>query len=280
MRAGCGSGSESSIGSTSIASARWKSVDRRGNRLIYALSPDGLACLATLMATRPLLAFDIDGTLAPIVDRPDGARLPDEVQHCVADLAGRYDVAIVTGRAVSDARRMLAFEPRYLIGNHGAEGIPAWRERSAEFERGVADWRATLDACEALDAAGVMIEDKRYSLSLHYRQAPDADDAYRAIEACITALLPVPKIVGGKAVVNLLPPGAPNKGDALRELIRETQCANALYVGDDDTDEAVFELRTPRLLTVRVEPSADSRATLFLHQQQEVLTLLQHIARQ
>jgi len=248
--------------------------------LIYAFSPEGVACLAAVLVTRPLLAFDIDGTLAPIVDHPGEARLPDEVQRCLAHLAGRYEVAIVTGRAAADARRMFAFEPRYLIGNHGAEGVPAWRERTATFARDVRSWRDALEACESLRAAGVTIEDKRYSISLHYRRAADTDLAYRAIQGCLGALVPKPKIIDGKAVVNLLSPDAPNKGDALRALIAETRCANVLYVGDDDTDEAVFGLHLPSVLTVRVEPSTDSEATLFLRDQHEVRTLLEHIARQ
>lgn len=248
--------------------------------MIYAFSPEGVACLAAVLATRPLLAFDIDGTLAPIVEHPDDARLPERVQDCLAHLARHYEVAIVTGRAVDDARRMFAFEPRYLIGNHGAEGIPAWDERSEGFVRAVSDWRDSLVKCGSLAAAGIMIEYKRYSLSLHYRQAPDHDAAYRAIHACVDALVPPPKVIEGKAVVNLLPPDAPNKGDALRALIAQTRRPNALYVGDDDTDEAVFGLHLPSVLTLRVEPSADSEATLFLRDQREVLTLLQHIARQ
>ena len=231
------------------------------------------------MATRPLLAFDIDGTLAPIVDDPGAARLPSLIAQCLAELARRYDVAIITGRAVADARRMLAFEPRYLVGNHGAEGISHWAERSRSYLHTVRRWRDELAMCEALAATGVTIEDKRYSLSLHYRRAPDRDAAYHAIRACVEPLEPTATIIEGKAVINLLPPGAPNKGDALRALIGETKRPTAVYVGDDDTDEAVFGLDLPRVLTVRVEPSGDSRATLFLRDQREVLTLLQHIAR-
>jgi trehalose 6-phosphate phosphatase len=247
--------------------------------LIYAFSRDGIACIAAIMTTRPLLAFDIDGTLAPIVDDPGGARLPADIQQCLATLARRYDVAIVTGRAVEDARRMFAFEPRYLVGNHGAEGIPRWAERSQAYVRTVHGWREALETCEALDATGVTIEDKRYSLSLHYRRAPDRGAAHRAIRACVERLEPAATIIDGKAVVNLLPPGAPDKGDAVRALIDETQRPTAFYVGDDDTDEAVFGLHLPSVVTVRVEPSDDSQATLFLRDQREVLTLLQHIAR-
>lgn len=247
--------------------------------MIYAFSPEGIACLAAVIATRPLLAFDVDGTLAPIVENPNGARIPGEVQDCLATLAGRYDVAIVTGRAVADARRMLAFEPRCVVGNHGAEGIARWAERSQGYLRTVRGWHETLEACAALAAAGVTLEDKRYSLSLHYRGAPDHDAASRAIRACVERLAPAATIIDGKAVVNLLPPGAPNKGDALRALIDETKRPTALYVGDDDTDEAVFALHLPSVVTVRIQPSAESQATLFLRDQREVLTLLQHIER-
>jgi len=248
--------------------------------LIYAFSRDGIACIAAIMTTRPLLAFDIDGTLAPIVDDPGGARLPADIQQCLATLARRYDVAIVTGRAVEDARRMFAFEPRYLVGNHGAEGIPRWAERSQAYVRTVHGWREALETCEALDATGVTIEDKRYSLSLHYRLAAIPGDAFRAIHRCIGALRPPPKVIDGKAVVNVLPPDAPDKGDALRALLGETRCRNALYVGDDDTDETVFGLHLPSVLTLRVEPAANSEAALFLRDQREVLTLMQHIARE
>lgn len=248
--------------------------------MIYAFSPEGMACLAAVLATDPLLAFDIDGTLAPIVERPDEARLPDDVQSCLAALAQRFEVAIITGRAVDDARRMLSFEPRYLIGNHGVEGLPGWSERSAEFAATVRSWRDALAGSETLGAAGVMLEDKRYSLSLHYRRAANPAAAHRKIKQCVGRLAPVPRVIVGKAVVNLLPIDAPDKGDALRALIGETRRRSVLYVGDDDTDETVFGLKLPSVLTLRVEPAAGSAAALFLRDQREVLTLLRHIARQ
>ena len=248
--------------------------------MIYAFSPEGVSCLAAVLATGPLLAFDIDGTLAPIVERPDEARLSDDVQSCLAQLARHSEVAIITGRAVHDARRMLAFEPRYLIGNHGAEGLPGWRARSEEFARTVRAWRAVLGNCESLAESGIALEDKTYSISLHYRRAPNPAAAYRKIQQCIDAIEPAPRIIPGKAVVNLLPAGAPDKGDALRALIETARCSNVLYVGDDDTDETVFGLNLPSVLTLRVEPAADSAAALFLRDQPEVLTLMQYIARQ
>ena len=247
--------------------------------MIYAFSPEGVACLSAVLATRPLLAFDIDGTLAPIVERPEQARLPDDVQRCLAELARSTEVAIITGRGVDDARRMLSFDPHYLIGNHGLEGLPGWRERSKAFAIIVGRWRDSLAGCQGLGDEGVTIENKRYSLSLHYRQAANPYGAYKAIYRCLELLDPAPRVIDGKAVVNLLPPEAPDKGVALRALIERTKRSNVLYVGDDDTDETVFGLHLPSVLTLRVEPAADSQAALFLRDQREVFTLMQHIAR-
>jgi trehalose 6-phosphate phosphatase len=247
--------------------------------LIYAFSPEGVARLAAVLAASPLLAFDIDGTLAPIVERPPEARLSDEVQSCLAYLARKSDIAIITGRSVDDARRMLSFEPHYLIGNHGAEGLPGWGAGAEAFARAVRGWFDTLANCEPLAASGVTIENKTYSISLHYRQAKNPAIAHRSIQETLPALDPVPRVILGKAVVNLMPADAPDKGKALQELIRRTQCSSVLYVGDDDTDETVFALNLPSVLTLRVEPAADSKAALYLRDQREVLMLMQHIAR-
>ena len=132
--------------------------------------------------------------------------------------------------------------------------------------------------CDPLAVAGVTLENKRYSLSLHYRRAANPHAAYKAIEQCVDRLEPSARIIDGKAVVNLLPVDAPDKGDALRVLIRETKRSSVLYVGDDDTDETVFGLKLPSVLTLRVEPASDSQAALFLRDQGEVLRLIRHIA--
>jgi trehalose 6-phosphate phosphatase len=246
--------------------------------VIHALSAEGRARLDAVLAARPLLAFDIDGTLAPIVERPEDARLPDAVQRCLKALGRHHDVAIITGRAVDDARRMLSFEPRYLIGNHGAEGLPGWRAHRDAYAEAVGRWRDALAGAKPLRVSGVTLEDKVFSMSLHFRRAADPVAAQRAIEQCVATLQPSPRVIAGKAVVNLLPPDAPDKGVALRTLIDATQCGAVLYVGDDDTDERVFALRLPGVLSVRVEPSAASVAALFLRDQREVLTLIEHVA--
>ena len=67
--------------------------------MIYAFSPPGVAALAAVLEKDPLFAFDIDGTLAPIVEQRGEARIPDELQRCLQAVAKRMEVAIITGRA-------------------------------------------------------------------------------------------------------------------------------------------------------------------------------------
>src|SRR5512138_1907470 len=87
----------------------------------HLFTPDGERALTEVMHRHPVLAFDFDGTLAPIVARPDEAHVPRPVAQGLAQLSHALPVAVVTGRSVSDVRKRLGFEPRWVIGNHGAE---------------------------------------------------------------------------------------------------------------------------------------------------------------
>lgn len=241
--------------------------------MIDALSSAGHKILDVFLRERPLLAFDIDGTLAPIVAHPPDARLPATTQAALSRLSQRCSVAIVTGRGLEDARKMLAFAPRYVIGNHGAEGVPGSAQARATFIAVCRSWRAQLEA-PWLDEVGALLEDKLLSLSLHYRHAPDRDVARAAIGQHVAALTPPPRVIEGKCVVNLIAPNAPDKGDAARALLTASGSDRMLYAGDDDTDEAVFALELPNLLGVRVGEHADSAAALFLRQQSDMSMLL------
>jgi trehalose 6-phosphate phosphatase len=247
----------------------------------YALSPAGLDQIGACVTGKTLLAFDIDGTLAPIVERPWDARVPDDVQQSLSTLAARAPVAIVTGRAVNDARPMLGFTPRYLIGNHGAEGVPGFETAATAFARVCRGWLAELSAdAEPWRAlAGVTLEDKTCSLAFHYRRTPDHDHARRLLFERVQLLVPEPTVLDDKCVLNLVPPGAPDKGDALGALLVHSRCERALYVGDDISDEAVFRLRSPLVLTVRIERNMASAANLYLKDQGEVPGFVRILAR-
>jgi trehalose 6-phosphate phosphatase len=129
------------------------------------------------------------------------------------------------------------------------------------------------------DVDGIVLEDKTYSLSFHFRHARDHSAARRLLVARTAGLLPLPTLLDGKFVLNLLPPGAPHKGAALMELLACSRCERAFYVGDDASDEAVFRLRSPAILSVRVEPDEASAANLYLKGQQDVANLVTELAR-
>src|SRR5437868_14661834 len=144
-------------------------------------TPDGEAALAAVLRLRPLMAFDFDGTLAPVVARPEEARGSVAVASRLAALTARLPVAIVTGRSVADVRGRLGFEPRFIVGNHGAE--EALHDAAASRLAAPLDGlRALLQAHEAeLRAAGVSVEDKGLSLALHYRLSRDRPRAQQLI---------------------------------------------------------------------------------------------------
>jgi trehalose 6-phosphate phosphatase len=215
-------------------------------------SDAGRAALTALMqgATPPLVGLDFDGTLAPIVARPQEARIPLAVQRRLRALAARVPVAVVSGRAVADVRARLGFEPWALVGNHGAELGDGSTATAAEALDGV---RRLLRAEQgALHEAGITVEDKGLSLALHYRLARDRGSALALIHRLVAAAGSGFEVVPGKMVENLLPRGAPDKADAMRELARRCGAERVFFAGDDVNDEPVFRHAPPAWLTVRV----------------------------
>ncbi|MBS2017478.1 MAG: trehalose-phosphatase [Deltaproteobacteria bacterium] len=237
----------------------------------HILAHANVDVLAQLAWARVLLAFDFDGTLAPIVDDRDGAKMRARTSRLFTKVCSLYPCAVISGRSQKDvASRLEGAQVKYVIGNHGLEpgvGIGA-------FEEDVAAARVLLGAALA-GLAGIDIEDKRYSLAIHYRRARKKREVRDAIHAAVRAL-PVPmRLIAGKMVVNVVPDRAPNKGDALLHLREQESADTALYVGDDITDEDVFKLDQPgRVLTVRVGASRTSAATYFLRTQGEMDPLL------
>lgn len=254
-------------------------------RILTAQNRQRLLEIAT---SRMALVLDFDGTLAPIVDDPARAGLRPRTRALLCRAAERFPCAVISGRRRSDVARRLAGVPlRFVIGNHGADwGAGLSRPRASAsspsfaspsspsaIERQVQRWRAQL-AHALAPLSGVMIEDKRYSLAIHYRQSREKRRAAEAIARALGRISGA-RIRLGKQVVNVVPEGAPDKGVALEEVRRRLGCDTALYVGDDTTDEDVFALDTPgQLLTVRVGASRQSLATYYLEDQMEIDELL------
>jgi trehalose 6-phosphate phosphatase len=227
-----------------------------------------------------LCAFDFDGTLAPIVPEPHRAEVPLPIRRRLIELCEYTPVAIITGRSLADLRARLDFTPDYVVGNHGLEGMPGREGLAARYEQLCLNWERALTAAlqdHAVLEPGIWIENKTYSLSVHYRLAHDHSRAEAQLTELFADLAPVPHVIAGKRMFNLLPDAAVNKGTALDQLFDASGAPTALYVGDDATDEDVFRLQRADLLSIRVEPGVDSAAEFFLHHQLDVDQLLDEL---
>jgi trehalose 6-phosphate phosphatase len=225
-----------------------------------------------------LCAFDFDGTLAPIVTQPESATLPVELGHRLVQLSAYAPVAIITGRALADIRARLGFKPDFIVGNHGIEGLPGWEQRAGNYRRLSGIWREALAAeIAAASDPGIRIEDKHYSLSIHYRLARDPAQAESWLKELFARLDSPPHVISGKYVFNLLPEYAGDKGTALERLMQISGARSVIYVGDDVTDEDVFKLRRNDLLSIRIEHASDSAAEFYLPQRQDMSNLLDEL---
>ena len=187
-------------------------------------------------------------------------------------------VAIVTGRACNDARMRFGFEPHFILGNHGAEGLPGGGEREKEFTALCRNWEEQLlSFLPPENASHIHIENKGPTLSLHYRNAPVPEAAQREIVRAVRRLEPLPRSISGKFVENIVPKDAANKGKALLLLMQHLGSSRAVFVGDDVTDEDVFRLRSNRILGVRVGYEAASEAGYCISEQRDIVRSLDEI---
>jgi trehalose 6-phosphate phosphatase len=234
------------------------------------LSSTGAVLIDGIARERTFLAFDFDGTLAPIVAERTAAQLRGETRAILRTVSLLYPCAVISGRERADVASRFADIPLVaVIGNHGAEaGRGPLDRRAREL---VGTWRVRLQ--RALDGVeGVEIEDKRFSIAVHYRRAPSWDEAFRAIRGAVAALDGAAAF-GGHAVVNIFPADAPTKGDAIRAVCDRVGARVAVYVGDDLTDEEAFRADVVRI-SVRVGESTGSAARFFVPDQLAVDDLL------
>jgi trehalose 6-phosphate phosphatase len=239
--------------------------------VIHLFSEAGRRTLRAFAKPDTLVALDYDGTLAPIADDPFRAHMHAATRELLIGLVRCRPSVILTGRSRRDALRLLdGIDGIEVIGNHGMESLHTTSLAILDL---VSSWKPILmDRIAAM--VGMSLEDKGYSLSLHYRLAPDPLRA-AAFAHAIAATLPRARLLGGKCVLNIVPADAPDKGQALLEELQRTALPRAVFVGDDVTDEDVFSLDLPQqILSVRVGHSPNSRAQYFLHDRNEVDQLL------
>jgi trehalose 6-phosphate phosphatase len=204
------------------------------------MTGDAVAALLSDPASA-LIAVDFDGTLAPIVARPEDARAAQGAVEVLTELAARVGaVAIISGRAAAEVVELAALTPESSLLVLGHYGLQSWRAgllTTPTPVEGVARARSLLaDLLRDADP-GVRVEDKTHSLAVHTRAAGDPAGS---LETLRPGLLRIAQACGleavpGRYVVELRPPGS-DKGGALRQLAAELGSRTVIYVGDDMGD--------------------------------------------
>ncbi|HWF83892.1 MAG TPA: trehalose-phosphatase [Vicinamibacterales bacterium] len=238
--------------------------------MIHILAKRHVHTLADFASSNVLLAFDYDGTLAPIVSDPAVAHLPRSTRRLLASAADRYPCVVISGRARHDVAKRVGSVPVFHVsGNHGLE---PWAQTAA-YARRVKGWVRRLRERLA-SYSGVVVEDKTYSVTIHYRNAVHGRRMLAAIGEAVRELRGA-RSLGGQDAISLVPSGAPTKGAALERARRLLACDTAIYVGDDQTDEDAFSAaRADRLLAIRIGARRRSRAPYYLRNQREIDDLL------
>jgi trehalose 6-phosphate phosphatase len=206
--------------------------------------------LLARLAAEPRLAglfLDVDGVLAPIVPRPEDARVPEETRSELRRLNERYAlVACISGRAGADAQRVVGIPELTYVGNHGLELVPEADE-----------WRTRLDAfLRAI--AWPHIEDKGLTAALHYRGMASEDVARAELETIAESARSAGFVTRfGRKVLEIVPPIRADKGTAVRSLLERHGLGIALASGDDTTDLDAFRALDGLKLAVRVAVVSD-----------------------
>jgi trehalose 6-phosphate phosphatase len=177
------------------------------------------------------IMLDVDGTLAPIVPRPELARVLPEVPSILDRLVRRIGlVAVISGRRSEDVRRLVDMPGLEVVGTHGLERLAA------------IDPTAMAAIEQVAASVGAWVEPKGAAVAVHFRALPDPDGAADAVAGHLVAIAGEHglELVPGKAILELMPVGGPRKGDAVQLLAEGDSLEAVLFAGDDVGDLDAF----------------------------------------
>lgn len=237
---------------------------------------------------RPAVFLDYDGTLTPIVDRPDQAIVSGEMRQTINTLAGLCTVAIISGRDRTDVESLVKLEHLIYAGSHGFDisgpaGLEIQHEEGATFAtalRKAADRLVTVLA----RIKGALVERKRFAVAVHYRQVSERE--VPRVEAAVDEALadnPSLRKTLGKKVFELLPKFDWNKGKAVLWLLEalglDQPDVLPLYLGDDTTDEDAFAALSERGIGILVGcPARETTARYVIDRPADVQHFLNDLA--
>ncbi|OQA56253.1 MAG: Trehalose-phosphate phosphatase [Candidatus Omnitrophica bacterium ADurb.Bin277] len=257
-------------------------------------SPDSRVFKSIASLPRLLICLDYDGTLTPIVSRPSLARLSLQAKKTLAALARMpgLEVAVLSGRSLTDIEKLVGIKGLHYIGNHGLErkigGVVDIDSYAIRFRGFIL--KLTEELRRALKTIpGVMIENKTYSLSVHYRNIssrdlPRARRIFRSVWSDFPAQIFF-QIRSGKKVWEVRPVyGCSDKGKAVRLLIAALAGSGrgemtTVYIGDDNTDEDAFSSLKNSDISIHVGNSSRTKARFRLRSSEDVLDFLQSVKK-
>ncbi len=238
-------------------------------------------------APRLLLMLDFDGTLSPIVERPEDALLPEPARGRLAALAqlSDVDIGIISGRAAEDVQVRVGLDGLEYVGNHGRErlrpggGAGGGDSEAKKWVREVT--KAFEDKLGAIP--GIYLENKGLTLAVHFRRTPASRhaDVKQGVDELTQAFADRFHVSEGKRVFDVVPADEVNKGSTTLEMIRERgglEKVLPIYCGDDTTDETVFRALPEGAVTVCVGgPEKQSAARYRVDGPDEVAAFLDRI---
>ena len=234
-----------------------------------------------------VVMLDFDGTLVKIVSRPDKAKMSAGMRRALVLCARRMPLAIITGRALADAKARIRLGGVSIAGNHGLEWYIAGKRKHAAVS--LAMMRALRAARKELTALerrykGVFVEDKKLSISVHFRRARAHE---RAVEREVRRIAQRSgakrlRIIGGVFILNILPKAGWDKGRAaamMASRLKGSKNAVPIFIGDDATDEDAFRtLRRGVTIRVKNGKNAETAARYTLNNTESVRRFLLWLA--
>jgi trehalose-phosphatase len=241
-----------------------------------------------LAGKKIFLFLDYDGTLSHIADHPGKAIMPDEIKRILKRLSNkpRFTIAVISGRSLADIRQRVGIRKLIYSGNHGLEiAGPGFRFENSlnhSFKKNLQQIKRKLNL-HLKGFKGVVIEDKKLTLSIHYRLVQKGSlNKIKKIVSQITEPYLKADQIGlrkGKMVLEIIPAINWNKGMAVLWLLKKYRQTNSfpVYIGDDITDEDAFRALKKIGLTVLVGRRKRSSAQFFLNNVGEVSRFVQQL---
>jgi trehalose 6-phosphate phosphatase len=232
---------------------------------------DGDRLVRDLAGRRPAVFLDYDGTLTPIVDRPEDAIISQSMREAVRRLARRSPVCVVSGRDRRVVQELMGVDELIVAGSHGFD---IWSPKGGKIERDEGEGFASLlrEVEERLreefgEIEGILIEPKKSSVAAHYRLVTpdDRPTVKRVVDEILAEHPDELKVTPGKMVYEIQPNVNWDKGKAVLYLLRalglDRDDIMPMYLGDDITDEHAFQALATRGIGIFVGRADDPEVT-------------------